>query len=61
MTPAEMALRKALLLVTKLRATRLEVSVVPTLAPMIMGTAFSKLKDPVATTVTIMEVLVELL
>ena len=60
-TPAEMARRKALLLVTKLSATRLEVKVVPTLAPMIIGTAFSKLREPVATTATIMDVLVELL
>ena len=54
MTPAATARLKASCWFTKLKATRLEVKVVPILAPMIIGTAFSMANEPVATTATIM-------
>lgn len=59
--PAETALLNSFFLLMKPNETMVLVMVVPTLAPIIMGMALSKVIEPEATKATTMAVVVELL
>jgi len=59
--PAATALRNSFFLLINPSETMVLVIVVPTLAPIMMGIAFCRVKDPEATKATINDVVVELL